>query len=371
MTVIQINQKLTKSNISFREFLMLQCLHLRRWSLLSGFILYAIFATLDLLRFPPEIYHITISMRLFFVFIPLALLNYIYWFRPPNSITAFSWLLLFVYLGAGLNHSLIHYYAELHQLPFSQLGLVLIIMFGCLLTALPIMPTLIVTLVILFVYGISSFYFDQTSAQLFLGLLILGIVSGLCLLINRVCQVILLENYQLIQKLYGDSITDGLTTLFNRRFFETQLTKLCELGKQESKNVSLLFIDLDHFKKINDQQGHVNGDMVLQEVALVLKLVCRRPTDYAFRVGGDEFAILFYGISEHRLHTVCKEILTRTALINLPTNSACNNSVSLSIGGAIQRFTDDINCSLLLEQTDKCLYQAKKNGRNTYVFNTD
>ena len=368
MTVFHSKDISNKANIPFREFLMLQCLQLRRWSLLIAFFLYGIFAILDVMRFPIEIYQITLSSRFILVFLPLSILNFIYWFRPPRSIINYSWLLLLVYLGAGLNHSLIHYYSEINQLPFSQLGLVLIMMFGCLLTALPIIPALAVTIFILVVYGISNIYFEHNYIELFLELLILGSVAGLCLLINQVCQVILRENHHLIKKLYGDSITDGLTSLYNKRFFESQFEDLCLLAKRESKKVSLLLIDLDHFKKINDQQGHLVGDKVLQEVALILKLVCRRPADYACRVGGDEFAIIFYGISEQRMRAVCEEILAHTALIENDFQEGTFSKISLSIGGATQLSPEDINSAAIIERADQFLYQAKTNGRGTYVI---
>ena len=358
----------SKANIPFREFLMLQCLQLRRWALLIAFFLYAIFALLDVLRFPTEVYQLTLSTRFFLVFLPLIILNYIYWFRPPRSITDHTLLLLFLYLGAGLNHTVIHYYAEINQLPFSQLGLVLIIMFGCLLTVLPIVPTLLVTFVILTVYGLSNVHFNHSNAELIIGLLILAVVAGLLLLINHVCQVILRENYHLIKKLYGDSITDGLTSLFNKRFFETQLKHLCLLANREIKTVSLLLIDLDHFKKINDQQGHAVGDKVLQEVALLLQTVCRRPQDYACRVGGDEFAIILYGISLRRLQAVSEELLAKTLLIQLPNDNK-PLTVSLSIGGAsYSSAADSVNINAIIECADQALYQAKANGRNAYVI---
>ena len=367
MTFLRNINMPSKANIPFREYLMLQCLPLRRWSLLVAFFLYAIFAVLDVLRFPVDVYQITLSIRFIFVLLPLAILNYIFWFRPPKSIVDNTCLILLVYLGAGLNHSLIHYYAETYQLAFSQLGLVLIFMFGSLLVALTFRPALIASVIILITYGTANFYLGHSSAELFLGLLILALVAGLCLLINRVCEMILSENYELIQTLYADSITDGLTSLYNKRFFEIQLEQVCLSGRRESNDVSLLLLDFDHFKLINDRKGHIAGDKILQAIGPILKSVCRRPNDFACRIGGDEFAIIYYGICQKRLHEVCKELLAAVTKIQFATDKTSNATVSASIGFATHPHTDDVDGAGLTARADRALYQAKANGRNTYV----
>ena len=363
MTVFHSKDISNKANIPFREFLMLQCLQLRRWSLLIAFFLYGIFAILDVMRFPIEIYQITLSSRFILVFLPLSILNFIYWFRPPRSIINYSWLLLLVYLGAGLNHSLIHYYSEINQLPFSQLGLVLIMMFGCLLTALPIIPALAVTIFILVVYGISNIYFEHNYIELFLELLILGSVAGLCLLINQVCQVILRENHHLIKKLYGDSITDGLTSLYNKRFFESQFEDLCLLAKRESKKVSLLLIDLDHFKKVNDDYGHLIGDECLKEMSRTLKSKFNRTMDTLARVGGEEFAALLPTLSYDQAMNLADKLRRQIELISIRYGE---NTVSLtaSLGVSTLYPSEDNSVQDLFHRADLALYEAKRLGRN-------
>lgn len=358
------------ANIPFRNFLMEQCLQLRRWSLLIALILYCLFAILDVLRLPPEAYQITLTTRFCFVIFPLIVLNVIYWFRPPESILTYVWLMMVVYVGAGLNHSLIHYFSEIYQAKFSQLGLVLILMFGSLLTALPVLPSLISSLIILSVYAISNYFLGHSGVELTFGTIILFVVAGLCLGINQVCQAILLENYRLIKKFYGESITDGLTGLYNKRFFETQLEHLSLLARRDKKLISLLLIDLDYFKDINDRHGHIAGDRILQEVAKLLQSICRRPNDYACRIGGDEFAVILYGISSHRLINVCHELLENTAKITIDTNDGSKQLVSVSIGAATQDSYEDVEGTQLIERADKSLYRAKERGRKTFeVYN--
>ncbi|MGB1199255.1 MAG: GGDEF domain-containing protein, partial [Thalassotalea sp.] len=368
MIISPSNEAAIKANIPFREFLMLQCLPLRKWALLSAFFLYAIFALLDVLKLPEAVYQISLTTRFFLVFLPLTILNYIYWFKAPRSILDHSWLLLLVYLGAGINHSIINYYVTIYQLPFSQLGLVLIMMFGCLLLVLPVIPTLICTIIILSVYGLSSYYLDRSAEGLLINLFILCFLTSLYLLINWLCQMILLDNYRLIRQLYGESITDGLTQLYNKRFFEGQLERLSLQSKRESTDVSILLVDIDHFKSINDQHGHLEGDRIMQEIALVLKSLCRRPFDYACRIGGDEFAIIYYGITQKRLQEVSSELLKNTTTIKLKNSMGSLTNVTVSVGAATQLTPEETNYEDLIEQADQALYQAKANGRNAYVI---
>lgn len=348
----------------FSHYLMKQSIKLRQWSLLIALILYGLFAVLDCIKFPVQMASITIPVRLLFIVLPLAALNYIFWFRVPNSISDFKNSLLLVYFFGGCIHSLIYALAVSHNLVFSQLGLVLILMFGCLLTALPIKPAGGVTVVILAIFSVTNLFLDRMSLDMVIAILIIASVAVLLLLINHACQRVLRENFQLIKQLYRDTIRDSLTQLYNKRFFDTQLDNLLLLMGREHIPVSLVLVDVDHFKRINDKHGHRVGDHVLGCIATTLQSYCRRPNDYAFRIGGDEFAILFYGISKEKLISVCEEMRSKVMEISLDDDSNTAESPQVSIGACVTEKTSHYTSAELFEAADNALYKAKAQGRN-------
>lgn len=353
---------------SFSHFLMSQCLNLRRWALTVGLFLYIIFAVMDVVKFPQEVYVITLTARLLLVILPLIFLTYSYWVKPPKSIHKYVYLMLLVYLGGGLNHILIYYLSELHGLPFSTLGLVLILMFGCLLTALPILHAGITSLIVLAVYSVVNFYFANQLIDLLFILTILSCVAGMCLAINLVCQKVLYQNYQLINRLYQDSISDGLTKLKNKRFFLEQIEFVTELVKREKASIGLIFIDADHFKAINDSFGHDVGDEVLVEFANVITSKFRRKTDMGFRIGGDEFSMILYNVTKQKLEQMCEELVAEIANLNIKVNDT-DVVTSVSVGAVFMVNLVNYKSENLVKLADESLYRAKNNGKNQFFLN--
>lgn len=160
---------------------------------------------------------------------------------------------------------------------------------------------------------------------------------------------------------------DSLTGLLNRQTFLTNATKFLLLAKREKKIFSILMIDLDYFKIINDQYGHAAGDEVLKSFAKTIRNVLRE-SDFISRYGGEEFAILLPNLDAdtalpftERLHTAIRESVIKYnhALI----------SYTVSMGLTSFSLEDTENIKQLLEQADKALYFAKENGRNcTAIF---
>jgi diguanylate cyclase (GGDEF)-like protein len=146
--------------------------------------------------------------------------------------------------------------------------------------------------------------------------------------------------------------TDALTGLYNRRAFDVRLRKIfLHTMRQKNSPVSLLFLDLDHFKQINDEFGHQVGDQHLVKMADVLRKVIREDVDFAFRFGGDEFAVVIYADYPQACDKA-KQVLDMM-------------SSRVSIGVAtINKDTDD---ELLIEdfvrRADSSLYEAKRLGR--------
>lgn len=161
---------------------------------------------------------------------------------------------------------------------------------------------------------------------------------------------------------------DVLTGLANRPAFATDLDRAINQSRRSEDRFSILYLDLDHFKDVNDTLGHPVGDLLLQSVAERLKAAVR-PTDTVARFGGDEFAILLSGTSEPSEIAVLANRLI--ASISAPYQIEGNQiHISVTIGVAIFG-TDARDSETLLSQADIALYRAKADGRKTYQFFSD
>lgn len=155
---------------------------------------------------------------------------------------------------------------------------------------------------------------------------------------------------------------DSLTNMYNRAAFETTITK--ELGKKNS-NVVLMMIDLDNFKLVNDQYGHMKGDKILQLVSVIIKRYVGQSAIPA-RIGGDEFVVLFKNVTEEEVR---RRAITLIQSINEELNhfnESIINGVSMSIGIAFSNEADDL--ATLYQKADQALYHSKNNGKNQYSF---
>lgn len=156
---------------------------------------------------------------------------------------------------------------------------------------------------------------------------------------------------------------DPLTGLGNRRFFEKQLAEALERAAHGGRSVSLMMIDVDHFKQINDQYGHEAGDHVLRSLAQRIKGVLRR-TDPVCRYGGEEFLALLPDTPLVSATRVAERVRTmvESTPFRLGAGSAQLIPVTISIGLAERG--DDANAEALMRRTDRALYASKTAGRN-------
>jgi diguanylate cyclase (GGDEF)-like protein len=161
---------------------------------------------------------------------------------------------------------------------------------------------------------------------------------------------------------------DSLTGLHNRRSFNRQLERLWRQAQRESQSLALLLCDIDHFKAYNDCYGHQAGDNVLQRVGGVLADAARRPLDMSVRLGGEEFAVLLYDITDEQARERAEAL--RAALEKLGIRherSTTAQSVTMSVGVACLLPAEEGDFSVLYERADRALYEAKAFGRNQVV----
>jgi diguanylate cyclase (GGDEF)-like protein/PAS domain S-box-containing protein len=178
------------------------------------------------------------------------------------------------------------------------------------------------------------------------------------------------EHKDLENRLAALAISDGLTGLANRRHFDERLQEEWARAKRDGAALSLLLIDVDHFKKFNDQYGHQAGDACLRSVARVLAEQARRPADLAARYGGEEFALLLPNTDPEGCERVGEKV--RDALHAFAMLHALNppsRRVTVSLGGATKLPAgDSAECTSLVETADRALYAAKDSGRDRVVM---
>jgi len=160
---------------------------------------------------------------------------------------------------------------------------------------------------------------------------------------------------------------DPFTGLNNRKTFDDYLPRLVEKCQNTQKSLSLAMIDIDHFKSVNDLCGHAMGDRVIQYLSQMLKKI-QAENIRAFRIGGDEFSLLFEGCSTEETYRICEAL--RTQMESCPLRTMDKKRVTISCGVVC---TDPENADLEMfkNAADSALYAAKNSGRNQVVINND
>jgi len=179
------------------------------------------------------------------------------------------------------------------------------------------------------------------------------------------------ENYlrELNQTLMARAHEDGLTSIANRRHFDTKLELHWRAYRQLRKNIYVLLIDVDNFKAYNDTYGHPRGDDVLRKVAGVLFGHVRVNTDTVARYGGDEFAVILTETNDNGANVTANKLLEAVRSLNIEHAGLTQGGrVTVSIGCAGQVPADE-DFARLLQTADEALYQAKHNGKDQVVFN--
>lgn len=354
---------------SNRYYLTKQTLPLRQKSLASAAVLYAYFCLMDLIRFPSEMHAITIPLRLVFFLIPLTILAIVYWKKDENNQDVHLAWLAYLYVAAGFIYCYLLYLTAQYKISFPDSGFILIILYGCLLNALPVKVGVATTFLIIVGFIVAMVMANYTSVDIIFNTFVYGFFGVLCLAVNKVCQDILIENFSLVKRLYNESIYDGMTHLYNRRHFDQQLKLLLQIGERDSREVGLIFLDVDHFKQFNDTKGHHAADVALTLIATQLNDICRRDSDFAARYGGDEFVLVFYDINEQALKNKCADIIdsVRALKIKHPKNSA-SKYVSVSVGATLMLPSEHNSGEKSLKKADQNLYIAKNEGRNGYCY---
>ena len=168
-----------------------------------------------------------------------------------------------------------------------------------------------------------------------------------------------LSNIALREKLRGQALRDPLTGLYNRRYMEDALERFARLAEREGREFSVIMIDLDHFKRLNDQFGHAKGDAVLRDSAALIVHQLRE-TDVACRYGGEELIVLLPDCGLEMAASKAEQI--RMSIESLSQANGARVSASLGVASTPAASSKD-----LIALADAALYQAKQEGRNRVV----
>jgi len=165
------------------------------------------------------------------------------------------------------------------------------------------------------------------------------------------------------------AITDSLTPLYNKRFFEEIFPKQIEKSKESQVLLTFFILDLDYFKQYNDTYGHLKGDYTLIEMAKILQEVFYHNNTYLFRIGGEEFAGIFLHKNITEAHKLSKNILTTLKERKIEHHGNPDGGLlTASIGMYVKHFNDNLDCKEIYELADKALYKAKNNGRDQIKY---
>ncbi len=179
---------------------------------------------------------------------------------------------------------------------------------------------------------------------------------------------IIFTDVSIEKKIEEVSIKDSLTGLFNRNYFEIIFEKEIKKAIRDKKTVGMLMLDIDYFKQYNDTYGHLQGDHALKLVSNVLTRNTKRSYDLSFRIGGEEFVVLF-NLGEDESLEACERYANkiREEILNLQIeheSSLVNKYVTISIGCLLLRHTNNYPVNEIYNEADKQLYIAKDAGRN-------
>ncbi|MBD3797111.1 MAG: GGDEF domain-containing protein [Campylobacterales bacterium] len=166
------------------------------------------------------------------------------------------------------------------------------------------------------------------------------------------------------------SITDTLTGLYNRRYFNEILDSEISRASQQQSTLSFIICDIDFFKKYNDAYGHQAGDTALSSVAKAINSSINRGTDFAFRLGGEEFGIIFSTSDKEMSLELANKIRTNVEALQIENSkSTVSSCVTISLGLLVVDFSiESVDKNGFYSMADDALYKAKNNGRNQVVL---
>jgi len=222
--------------------------------------------------------------------------------------------------------------------------------------------------------------YNQTMTQL--GVVLTLIIFAILLVIMYVFRSIQSDHSKLElaakklklanKKLENASYTDSLTGLHNRRYFNFIYERELKRAKRNKTYITFMMLDIDYFKQYNDTYGHIEGDYALKTVAKVLQETLKRPSDYVFRLGGEEFGVLCSDTDQSNSAKLARDICDAVRSRELKhENSKVSEFLTISIGVVCCIADDALDDEVLISRADEMLYEAKESGRDRYIITSN
>ncbi|WP_413459634.1 diguanylate cyclase [Herbaspirillum huttiense] len=177
------------------------------------------------------------------------------------------------------------------------------------------------------------------------------------------------ELERLYRTLEAQSQKDGLTDVFNRRYFDAALTAELARLNRSGESLSLIMVDVDHFKRYNDTYGHAAGDICLKQVAAALNGVARRQGDIVARYGGEEFALILPNCNAASANAISNRLVQAVRALDIPHEGSSVGHVTISVGAASLASGKgaQVDARELIDTADAALYRAKEQGRDRAI----
>jgi diguanylate cyclase (GGDEF)-like protein len=343
----------------------------RRWARMSLYVALSTtlgFAVIDHFVLPaPKIGNsdvVRFGLQLPMVLVMLAVTGkrlFAKWYQPALQIAA----PLF-----GVGSVILAAQASTEQLPLVAARLLLAVFFFYFMVTLPFYAAIRTNAVLVAAFCVAAFmgYIPPHIAtyELFV-LLCANLIGALgCYALEHANRVAFLDRRRLVEV----AMHDGLTGLLNRAALEEQTRVLWQQAVRDRQLVSVLLIDIDHFKAYNDRYGHQAGDQCLRDVAAaVRRAACRRPLDLVARYGGEEFIAVLFGADRSHAESVARSVVEAVRELHIPhTASPTRPHVTASVGTAMVDPSSEYSQDLAVQRADRALYAAKETGRDGWVF---
>jgi diguanylate cyclase (GGDEF)-like protein len=177
-----------------------------------------------------------------------------------------------------------------------------------------------------------------------------------------------LFNESNIDRISQMSHVDPLTGSYNRRSFDANFQKEYQRAKRNKASLTVMMIDIDHFKEYNDRYGHQEGDQVLIKVAAVLDDTVRRASDLVYRYGGEEFCVLMSAVDKVTAVALAEQMRKRVHELCIPHETVLPGYLTISVGLCHSYELDSTSPEAMLHAADDAMYQAKQRGRNRVML---
>jgi diguanylate cyclase (GGDEF)-like protein len=343
----------------------------RRWARMSLFVALSTvlgFALIDHWVLPgPRIGHsdlVRFGLQLPMVLVMLVLTGEKYfdrWYQPAIQLAA----PLF-----GLGTVIMATQASSEQLPLISARLLLAAFFFYFMLSLSLAAAIRTNVILLCAYavvGVIGAVQPHVATYQLWTLFCANLIGACgCYALERANRMAFLDR----RRLAHVAMHDGLTGLLNRAALEDQVHKLWEQAARDKTSISVLLIDIDHFKAYNDRYGHQAGDKCLRDVATAVgRAARRRPLDLVARYGGEELIAVLFGADREHAEAVARAVLDSVRDLRIPhVASLTRPYVTASVGAATLGLGSDYSHDLAVQMADRALYSAKECGRDGWAY---